>query len=97
MLDGGDLAAAHVRRPKSNARRYSPSRNRYLKEVIDSEEAAPADKALVPFDPVQRYLAEIRRFPLLSREEEHRLAVDYKQYGNVKRLTSWLRRIFVWL
>jgi RNA polymerase sigma-32 factor len=49
------------------------------KEVTDSEEDGSADKALVTFDPVQRYLAEIRRFPLLSREEEHRLAVDYKE------------------
>ncbi len=31
--------------------------------------------ALVPFDPLQRYLTEIRRYPLLSREEEHALAV----------------------
>jgi RNA polymerase sigma-32 factor len=54
------------------------------KEVIDSEEDGSADKALVTFDPLQRYLAEIRRFPLLSREEEHRLAVDYKEYGNVE-------------
>ena len=55
----------------------------FSKEVIDNEEGG-ADKALVTFDPLQRYLAEIRRFPLLSREEEHRLAVDYKEYGNVE-------------
>ena len=36
------------------------------------------------WSPLQRYLAEIRRFALLSREEEHRLAVDYKEYGNVE-------------
>jgi RNA polymerase sigma-32 factor len=51
---------------------------------IDSEEAGSSATALVPFDPLQRYLAEIRRFALLSREEEHRLAVDYKEYGNVE-------------
>jgi len=56
----------------------------FPKEVIDSEEDGGADKALVTFDPLQRYLAEIRRFALLSREEEHRLAVDYKEYGNVE-------------
>jgi len=28
-------------------------------------------------DPVARYLAEIRRYPLLSKEEEHKLAVNY--------------------
>jgi RNA polymerase sigma-32 factor len=56
----------------------------FSKDAIDSEEVGVSDKALVPFDPLQRYLAEIRRFPLLSREEEHQLAVDYKQYGNVE-------------
>jgi RNA polymerase sigma-32 factor len=56
----------------------------FPKEGIDSEEGGDADKALVTFDPLQRYLAEIRRFPLLTREEEHRLAVDYKEYGNVE-------------
>src|SRR5262252_3161180 len=56
----------------------------FPKEVIDSEEDAGTDRALVTFDPLQRYLAEIRRFPLVSREEEHRLAVDYKEYGNVE-------------
>src|SRR5262245_46887791 len=56
----------------------------FSKDAIDSEEGGAADKALVPFDPLQRYLAEIRRFSLLSREEEHQLAVDYKQYGNVE-------------
>lgn len=43
-----------------------------------------SNKAIVPFDPLQRYLAEIRRYPLLSREEEHRLAVEYKEYGNLE-------------
>jgi RNA polymerase sigma-32 factor len=54
------------------------------KIVAEEDEADAKDKALVPFDPLQRYLAEIRRFPLLSREEEHRLAVEYKEYGNVE-------------
>jgi RNA polymerase sigma-32 factor len=56
----------------------------FSRDAINSEEGGTVDKALVPFDPLQRYLAEIRRFPLLSREEEHRLAVDYKEYGNLQ-------------
>lgn len=56
----------------------------FPKEVVDSGETGATEKALVTFDPLQRYLAEIRRFSLLSREEEHRLAVDYKEYGNVE-------------
>jgi RNA polymerase sigma-32 factor len=50
----------------------------------DESENAASQKALVRYDPLQRYLTEIRRFPLLSREEEHRLAVEYKEYGNLE-------------
>jgi RNA polymerase sigma-32 factor len=60
-----------------------------------AEDAQP--KALIPYDPLKRYLAEIRRYPLLSREEEHKLAVDYKEYGNVyaafRLVTSNLRLV----
>jgi len=35
--------------------------------------------SLVPFDPLSRYLAEIRRFPLLSREDETVIARRYAQ------------------
>jgi RNA polymerase sigma-32 factor len=54
------------------------------KPARGDDHTGPDGKALVPFDPLQRYLVEIRRFPLLSREEEHRLAVEYKEYGNVE-------------
>ena len=36
--------------------------------------------SLVPFDPLSRYLAEIRRFPLLSREEETVIAKRYAEF-----------------
>src|SRR5918912_5067 len=52
-------------------------------DLSKEENADSKDKALIPFDPLQRYLTEIRRFPLLSREDEHLLAVEYKEYGNV--------------
>jgi RNA polymerase sigma-32 factor len=54
------------------------------KEDEAEESERSAEKALIPYEPLQRYLAEIRRFPLLSREEEHRLAVEYKEYGNIE-------------
>ncbi len=67
-------------------------------EEIDSDPGEESvDKALVPFDSLQRYLSEIRRYPLLSREEEHQLAVEYKEFGNIKAayklLTSNLRLV----
>lgn len=69
-----------------------------LSEEIDlSEEGGDSKKALVPYDPLRRYLAEIRRYPILSREEEHRLAVRYKEYGDLdaayRLVTSNLRLV----
>jgi len=57
-----------------------------LPQIVEeaAERENSNDKALVPLDPLQRYLAEIRRFPVLSREEEHEIAVDYKEYGNIE-------------
>ncbi len=40
------------------------------------------DRSIVPFDPLQRYLAEIRNVAPLTREEEHELAVQYSQQGD---------------
>ena len=40
--------------------------------------------ALVAFDPLQRYLTEIRRYPLLSREEERELAIRYREHGEIE-------------
>ncbi|MFQ5853754.1 MAG: sigma-70 factor domain-containing protein, partial [Candidatus Binatia bacterium] len=59
--------------------------SRRLSEEADLvDDGRASEKALVSFDPLQRYLAEIRRYPLLSREEEHRLAVEYKEFGSIK-------------
>lgn len=50
-----------------------------------AEEAADTSgRAVVPYDPLQRYLAEIRKYPLLSREEEFRFAVRYKKHGDIE-------------
>jgi RNA polymerase sigma-32 factor len=47
--------------------------------------AAPersSDKALVKFDPLQRYLSEISRYRLLTREEERELGIRVQQHGD---------------
>jgi RNA polymerase sigma-32 factor len=49
--------------------------------------AEPTPAALVPFDSLQRYLAEIRRIPVLSREEEHTIAVRWHEHGD--RRAAW--------
>jgi RNA polymerase sigma-32 factor len=45
-------------------------------------EREPAGGALVPTDPLQRYLAEVRRHPLLDPTEEHELAVRWREHGD---------------
>lgn len=47
-------------------------------------ESPSLNTALVPSDSLQRYLTEIRRYPLLTPAEEHELAVRYKEYGEVE-------------
>ena len=50
----------------------------------EEEEGAEREAALVPYDPLQRYLAEIRRYPLLSREDERSLAIRYREKQDVE-------------
>lgn len=53
------------------------------KSVEDTVELE-AETALVPTDSLSRYMAELRRYPLLSLEEEHKLAVQYKEEGDIQ-------------
>ncbi len=38
---------------------------------------------LVRYDPLRAYMAEVQRHPVLSRDEEHALAVHYRETGDV--------------
>ena len=63
--------------------------------AIPEPAAAPPEQALVSFDPLQRYLAEVRRYPFLTKEEELHLFADFQATGNresgVKLILSNLR------
>jgi len=66
--------------------------------IPKTPEALPAtgkDTALAPYDPLQRYLAEVRRYPFLTKEEELHLFNDFQATGNresaVKLIVSNLR------
>lgn len=48
-----------------------------LEAAEEAEVAAERQAALVPYDPLSRYLSEVRRFPLLTREEESVIAKRY--------------------
>jgi RNA polymerase sigma-32 factor len=53
-------------------------------ETDKAEKPGAANTALVYYDPFQQYLSKIRRFPSLSKEEEFRLAMQYKQEGDLE-------------
>jgi len=44
---------------------------------------ASASGGLVRYDPLRAYMAEVARHPLLTREEEHELAIRYSTTGDV--------------
>ncbi len=60
-------------------------------------EGSATTGALVRQDPLSTYLAEIRRYPVLSREEEHELAVRYFEHDDeeaaYRLITSNLRLV----
>jgi len=69
-------------------------------EAVDAAEAAEDTApvtAPIRYDPLQRYLAEIKKFPLLTREEEIRLVIQYRESGGAetayKLVTSNLRLV----
>lgn len=51
-----------------------PARQKSLRES--------SSRALERFDPLRQYMEEVRRYPLLTPEEEHDLAVKYRNTGD---------------
>jgi RNA polymerase sigma-32 factor len=76
--------------PKSDPKKASP-KDTVLEPEVLTRAAAPktkaktsddASKALVKFDPLQRYLSEISRYKLLTREEERELGIRVREHGD---------------
>ncbi len=42
------------------------------------------EKALTTLDPINAYLAELKKYPLLTKEEEHALALRYREHNDAK-------------
>ena len=68
-----------------------------LPDPPSPDTASTGSQALVRQDSLSHYLAEIRRYPVLSREEEHELAVRYFEHGDrdaaYRLITSNLRLV----
>src|SRR5437588_12702094 len=51
---------------------------------------ASQDTSLVPYDPLQRYLAEGRKYPFLSKEEELHPFHEYRPTANRDAAVEWI-------
>ena len=63
----------------SKAPRKTPVVEKAEKKLSKKKKPESDDKALVRFDPLQRYLSEISRYKLLSREQERDLGTRVKE------------------
>jgi len=61
-----------------------PHDDEALAPALPAPAAPPRDGGLVRYDPLRAYMAEVARHPLLSREEEHDLALRYRDTGDVQ-------------
>lgn len=62
-----------------------PAHRREGARALPPPRPRPAEHGgLVRYDPLRAYMAEVSRHPLLSREEEHRLAVRYYENGDLE-------------
>ncbi|RLJ02483.1 MAG: RNA polymerase subunit sigma-70, partial [Candidatus Aenigmatarchaeota archaeon] len=52
------------------------------KNVKQNKIAEPADKAIVKYDPLQRYLSEISNYKLLTREQEKEYGLKVQEHGD---------------
>ncbi|RMH31576.1 MAG: sigma-70 family RNA polymerase sigma factor [Nitrospirae bacterium] len=51
-------------------------------EAAESSDQETAETALLPTSTLDRYLAEVRRYPFLTKEEELRLFHEYREHGH---------------
>ena len=77
--ESGDAIAAEVIEDEGS---MTPDVEGIVAELEEDDDAVSTSTDLVRYDPLERYLAEIRHFQPLSKEEEHSLAVAYRERGD---------------
>src|SRR5713226_2378554 len=58
----------------------------------------PKERGLVSVSPLQHYMTEVRKYPLLSAEDQSQLAIRYQQEGDVeaaRRLATSMLRLVI--
>jgi RNA polymerase sigma-32 factor len=78
--------------PSADLSEVEPEPEALAEVEAELSEPTPAVAAIVPVedrglarrDPLQAYMSEVHKHPLLTREEEHELAVRYRENGDLK-------------
>jgi RNA polymerase sigma-32 factor len=85
-LKGFKTVEAEVVEPREDEETVAPvvGEDPDLDPDIPPQNPATESTSLVVGDPVSRYMAEIGRYPLLTREQEHALAVRFREGGDAK-------------
>ncbi|MGE5258851.1 MAG: RNA polymerase factor sigma-32 [Hyphomicrobiales bacterium] len=69
-------------KPHLKAAKPAPEKTAKPLKAEQTEKAEESDKALVKFDPLQRYLSEISKYRLLTREEERDYGIRVKEQSD---------------
>jgi RNA polymerase sigma-32 factor len=75
-------AAKKQKKPAVKAAEETPEKAPKPLKTEKAEKAEESDKALVKFDPLQRYLSEISKYRLLTRDEERDYGVRVKEQAD---------------
>ncbi len=51
---------------------------------MEKKKKHPQEQSLVRIDPLAKYLQEVERYPFVTPEEERKLALDYRQKGDIE-------------
>jgi RNA polymerase sigma-32 factor len=61
-----------------------PEDDEVLASALPAKRPSTGDGGLARYDPLRAYMAEVARHPVLTREEEHELALHYRDTGDVQ-------------
>jgi RNA polymerase sigma-32 factor len=77
-----EAEAVESRSDEEDAAEASNGKPQKPQKVNKNDKSDDSDKALVKFDPLQRYLSEISKYRLLTREEEREYGLRVREQGD---------------
>lgn len=82
QAESGELTEEEVKTLVPEVEVEEPDGESAITAIVPAQSRG-SERRLAPYDTLQRYMREVSGHPLLSREEEHALAVRYRESGDV--------------